>query len=357
MVPPPGSSIHLLMMAHLSAFFVVGTAIGKASITSFVGSRCGCCRRPLQAISNAPVASRSSQPSLKSSRSSLSFSRSGWSSTRLFSGRSLRTECSTDSTADTENKSSESQPFTWKRLVQLFRSPEHNNHFVPSNHPNLALFRRSSAVQSIYLAHQTQLKFLWKSAYDYLCVHKFGREFGFESVLVKARVDAIDEVDVNNIPESSPEFQFQAEPSLMQASDYAIKNKRKYLSLVPNDYPYDVGVGINHYCLWKIGGTSANEGILEDEMKWAITELKKCSEEDFYRSSLIVNHNNIEHYATMNRDYSCENHGIVDYLYWVNPPHLQSMPKIQHAHILVFRGDNRNKENLGDLNNPLSKQI
>ncbi|KAL3790015.1 hypothetical protein HJC23_011371 [Cyclotella cryptica] len=346
-------ALHLLMAAHLSALFVAGRAIGKSSKPSFVGSRFGCLR-PIQAIPDPHDVSRSSPPNWKSWRISVHVPHSGWPSTRLFSVQSSRIKLSTESTSDAGNATSESQPFTWKQLVQLFRTPSQNRHFVPSDHPNLTLFRRSSAVQSTYLAHQTQLKLRWKSAYDYLCVHKFGREFGFQSTLVKTRDDG---VDGDCVPESGQESRYQSEPSLVRASDYAIKNKRKYLSLVPNDYPYDVDVGIDHYCLWKIGGTFPNEGILEDEMKWAITELEKCSAEDFHRSSLIVQQNDVEYYATMNTASTCDEHGIVDYLYWVNPPHLQSMPKIQHAHILVLRGENRNNGHMGDLTNPLSSQL
>ena len=40
-------------------------------------------------------------------------------------------------------------------------------------------------------------------------------------------------------------------------------------------------------------------------------------------------------------DYECEQNpaSILDTLYWVNPPALQSMPEINHAHMLVLRSD------------------
>jgi hypothetical protein len=261
------------------------------------------------------------------------------SSTRKTSVRLFSTEqpnsVSTRTITNVDAISDPLEPFTWPQLVDFFRHPDKNNHFVPSNHPKLELFRRSQAVQSTYLKHQSKLKREWKSAYDYLCVKKFGKEFGFTST----RTD-----DGNK---------YESTPSLEGASHYAIQNKLRYLSLVRNDFPYDVCSEINHYCLWKIGGASAGEGILQDEMKWAITELTKCSQDDFVGSNLIVNSDIVQHYATKH-EFSHDDHGIIDYLYWVNPPHLQSMPALAHAHILVLRGENGDAINLGNLENPLS---
>jgi hypothetical protein len=256
-------------------------------------------------------------------------------SVRLFSteqpnNASARTRSNVDALSDPL------EPFTWPQLVEFFRHPDQNNHFVPSNHPKLELFRRSHAVQSTYLKHQSKLKREWKSAYDYLCVKKFGEEFGFTQT-----------------PTAGDESKYESTPSLERASHYAIQNRLRYLSLVPNDFPYDICSEINHYCLWKIGGASVSEGILQEEMKWAITELSKCSQNDFVGSSLIINSDKVQHYATKHQ-FSHDDHGIVDYLYWVNPPHLQSMPALAHAHILVLRGDNGDTINLGNLENPLS---
>jgi hypothetical protein len=44
--------------------------------------------------------------------------------------------------------------------------------------------------------------------------------------------------------------------------------------LVPNDFPYDVDEGIEHWCLWKIGGASSTESISMGELAWAIRELR-----------------------------------------------------------------------------------
>lgn len=331
----------LIMVSHLSTFFLVA----KSSNPAFVGSRFGC-RRPFAYIHHRHLRGVSSQNKwrpLISQDSKQKLLRNTLFSTRLL-------------TSDNETVTSEPEPFTWPQLIQLFRSPNQHNHFVPSDDPKLSLFRRSRAVQSTYLDHQRYLKLNWRSAYDYLCVNKFGKEFGFECSEMKRSTSD----DLIDVAEPRPNCQYIAVPSLKQALEHAIENKLKYLSLVPNEYPYDVDDGINHYCLWKIGGTSIGEGILEDELNWAITELKKCPKKDFYKSSLIVNHDCVEHYATIHTGYWHGQHDVVDYLYWVNPPHLQSMPEIQHAHILVLRRDGDDKENIhigNEFNNSLSNQL
>lgn len=242
----------------------------------------------------------------------------------------------------------EPEPFTWTLLEEYFRDPDENNHFICSEHPKLELFRRSSAVQSTYLKHREKLKREWKSPHDYLLVNKFGEEYGFERASVNL---------------GSGESQYESKPSLADACRHAHKNNLRYLSLVPNDFPYDVDDGIKHYCLWKIGGTiedvdwgdTVSEGIIEGEIKWAVSELTKCAADNFIRSSIILQDQGVEHYATKhelsNKNY---NHGVVDYLYWVNPPHLQSMPEILHAHIMVKHGNTDGDINVGNLDNSLT---
>ena len=280
---------HLLLIVNPSACVAV-ISTGSSSMSSF------------QYIQRRP-------PSLSGLRSFRSYANNG-PSQALLSYRLLSIKSANDqnkATADVEK--AEPASFTWPQLIRLFRLPNENNHFVPSNHPKLELFRRSAVVQSKYLAHRSMLRHQWKSPYDYLCVNKFGKNFGFQCMSVKIQADS-----GNN----SPQSKYEANPCLKAGSDYAIKNDLRYLSLVHNDFPYDVDEKIDHYCLWKIGGTTVREGILEDEMKWAITELSKCSQENFIGSIIIVKHNEVEDYATKHQVSFDEQHGIVDYLYWVS---------------------------------------
>ena len=240
----------------------------------------------------------------------------------------------------------ELEPFTWPQLEEYFRDPEENNHVICSGHPKLELFRRSSTVQSAYLKHQKKLKREWKTAYDYLLISKFGEEFGFKRASVKL---------------GPGESQYESKPSLTDVCKHTDENNLRYLSLVPNDFPYDVDNDIRHYCLWKIGCTvdvwdgTKSDGIFEGEIKWAIAELRKCAADSFIGSSIIVKDRGVEHYAAKHELSNEEcNHGIVDYFVWKNPPHLQSMPEILHAHILVKHGNANDDINVGNLDNSLT---
>jgi hypothetical protein len=266
------------------------------------------------------------------------------------------------------------QSFTWPQLLELFRTEirptptstttllQNNIHYISSNHPNLALFRRVDNVQQLYEEHKTYLSDCWVSAYDYLLVNKFGKKFGFEKVVVPS-------VNSRNII-------YRANLSLAQASKDTIEKQLSYLCLVPNDFPYHVDTNIEHWCLWKIGKIYNNSSSMESnsismvELSWAMDELKTSCNNSVGSSCIIHNNQNIyptkiTHTSTMVDDVSdktkqsmiigisgkeneypkkssqppppVNNTTFLDMLYWINPPHLQSMPEIHHAHFLVLR--------------------
>lgn len=290
------------------------------------------------------------------------------------------------------------QPFTWPELISLIR-PKHDNHNEEEpNHPNLAALRRSPNTQQVYLKHQSYLKRSWKTAYDYLLVQKFGSDFGFRKVLVEKVDDAVGTTSRSNVEEQPgdgskplmeskittaksnhrsippPGFVYRSDPSLREASQYALDHKLSYLRLVPNDFPYHVDERyVEHWCLWKIGGShsggNADETderflkgvILPEDIDWALNELKCYSLREFdtidagdgdditigsskilkdntevvmYKTATVVNESRDE--AEKESEMS-KTRTILDSLYWVNPPNLQSMPDIRHAHILILR--------------------
>jgi Protein of unknown function (DUF3605) len=69
-------------------------------------------------------------------------------------------------------------------------------------------------------------------------------------------------------------------------------------TLVENDFPYFMADGILHFILWK-----TNESIQPRDIDNAKAELRRAMP-------------------------------ILDTLHWINPPHLQSLPEIDHVHIL-----------------------
>lgn len=308
---------------------------------------------------------------------------------RLSRENQLRRTITTAATSSIISNINQQQCFTWPQLLELFRMEigpdncttkstntlQNNIHYISSNHPNLALFRRADNVQQLYEEHKTYLSNCWVSAYDNLLVHKFGNKFGFEKVVVSS-VNSRNEYEPEEGDNNDCQIIFRANLSLSQASQDTNEKQLSYLTLVPNDFPYHVDTNIEHWCLWKIGKIY-NSGSMEStgsismvELSWAMDELK-TSCKNYVGSSCII-HNNQNIYPTIipmstKEDDASDitiqsmiigisgkenkyqkktsqpppplvnNTTVLDMLYWINPPHLQSMPEIHHAHILVLR--------------------
>jgi hypothetical protein len=84
-----------------------------------------------------------------------------------------------------------------------------------------------------------------------------------------------------------------------QLEDYSKVTTR----LVKNDFPYFMSDGIVHFVLWKTNDSIHPQDIEDGK-------------------------------ATLVRSMN-----VVDTLHWINPPHLQSLPAIDHVHILCRLGD------------------
>ena len=253
-------------------------------------------------------------------------------------GKARRT---TLSTVDAHTINNGIEPFTWPQLELLFREDSVDG-IIPSTAPNLQLFRRSSSDQMLYERHKVFLKRYWSSPYDYLLYNLFGPEFGFEKILVEAAESSSDtnkarsccDLDASSYEDRDlpPEgFIYQTSPSLLEASQSTINNGHTFLSLVKNDFPYDVDSDIDHFCLWKIGGSCRTEGLLGEELNWALSELETQT-----ASSRLVDRNDkgisLSAFASP-PDFLAAKQTF----YWTNPPHLQSLPEMKHAHILVLR--------------------
>ena len=136
---------------------------------------------------------------------------------------------------------------------------------------------RSMEVQESYLLHSRRIKSEWNSMNDYILHSKFG----FEKITKNEK--------------------FCSSPSLEQAK----LEGRRESKLLRNEYPYFVCHGIEHWCLWKLGSK-----VEPYDLDWAKNKL-----------------------VEMDRG----NQGEI--MSWVNPPNLQSIPDIDHAHILWLRSD------------------
>jgi Protein of unknown function (DUF3605) len=94
------------------------------------------------------------------------------------------------------------------------------------------------------------------------------------------------------------------------------------ISLVRNLFPYHMEKEIEHYVLWKLGGPPG-AGISRDEVDVSIAGLLKqtpaASRDDTGGACKVC---------------GASSGSVRDVLYWVNPPSLQSLPNIRHAHVL-----------------------
>jgi Protein of unknown function (DUF3605) len=137
----------------------------------------------------------------------------------------------------------------------------------------LAKLSRSVEQQRDYEVYKRDLQRHWKSVYDHILCHKFNFE---------RRVDAEDD-------------RYYAHPPLSE-----VRETRK--TVVRNDFPYYMTPGIEHWVLWKLTA--------------------KCTEAEIDEAK---------------KEISQELGDVVDFMHWINPPHLKSLPDIDHVHILCLR--------------------
>ena len=176
-----------------------------------------------------------------------------------------------------------SEPFTWDELIQIIEKEK-----------NLAKLSRSIQQERDYQHAMKSIKRQWKSVYD----HILHTKFGFEKREVETRT--IQNNNGDGLHEDTVVL-WESYPPLSE-----IQEIQKVLVL--NDFPYYNGPGIFHYVLWKIGGEDVSDQDIEEA-----------------------------------REELCSKLGDVqDILHWKNPPHLKSLPDIDHIHILCQRREKPN---------------
>jgi Protein of unknown function (DUF3605) len=143
---------------------------------------------------------------------------------------------------------------------------------------NLAKLSRSVQQQYDYEIYQRDLKKKWQSVIDHILCSKFGSCFQ----------------QVTN-PDTGL---YCAHPSLAEfTSPDGGGVVRK--ALVRNDFPYYLADNVEHWVLWKLGANCTDQDV--DQAKQEIHEKQQ---------------------------------NVQDFLYYINPPHLKSLPEIDHVHIL-----------------------
>ena len=158
--------------------------------------------------------------------------------------------------------STRTEPFEWEELHQLI--------VVQKKLDGLC---RSVEEEERYRQHRLQVKETYDSMYDYIIHSKFQLPREYNQDTNRWRV-------------------------LVSDDDGTWEDRTV---LVPNDFPYFTADGIDHWVLWKLGGT-----VDQEDVKQAL--------------------------ASLHHDWN-----LSDTIYWENPPHLKSLPDIDHIHILVRR--------------------
>jgi len=201
-------------------------------------------------------------------------------------------------------------PMTWPELQSIILSP---------NLDDLSKLARSEEQQITYRKCRANIKNEWESIYDYLLCTKF--DFDWEWVEVEVGgsgpVDAPSQSSIQRKRRSKPTFQEYQNELRRNLNNDKGKHESKQLRICMNDFPYYFAPGIQHWVLWKLGGDVTSDEILQ---------AKKCIFRDDYQLKHII-HNDIIVNSTE------------VFLHWVNPPHLKSLPGIDHVHIL-FRVQN-----------------
>jgi Protein of unknown function (DUF3605) len=139
---------------------------------------------------------------------------------------------------------------------------------------DLAKLSRSVEQQKQYEIYKRDLLREWRSVADHVLCSKFTPYF-------EKRMDV----------ETRLSYSYPAISEL----------KKVVKTLVKNDFPYYMEDDIEHWILWKLG--------------------KSCDDLDVAEAKQTLG----------------EQENLTEFLHWINPPHLKSLPEVDHLHILGRR--------------------
>ena len=223
-----------------------------------------------------------------------------------------------------QNDGSEGEDKAASRLRQTPLSwPELKSIILSSNEDNLSKLARSNEQKAVYRRRRAEIRDEWCSIYDYLLHTQFGFDWAWADVPLSI--------------EGCKQRQKRSKPTFQQYIDEQQQRKKEgkecttKLKLSLNDFPYYFEPGIQHFVLWKLGGEVTPEEISQAKLDiWNGSQ----STESIPSSSDQKTPDNIE--TACNGEQVVNNHEL--FLHWINPPHLKSLPGIDHVHILFQNG-------------------
>ncbi len=192
---------------------------------------------------------------------------------------------------------------SWSELKSIIMS---------SSVDDLAKLARSEEQSRTYQRWREDNKNEWESIYDYLLCTKFGFQWVWVDVQVES--DGTNKRLKRSVKSSPPEH-----PQQSHEMEVACNSQ---LRLCLNDFPYYFAPGIQHWVLWKLGGP-----VTHDEIKCAkITIWNEFQSEGFNEAEKIIGRSDMLDQAVSDPEL---------FLHWENPPQLQSLPVIDHVHIVI----------------------
>lgn len=165
-------------------------------------------------------------------------------------------------------------PFSWDELVEIINGSD------VEPEPNLAKLSRSVEQERSYGIAKEKVLLQYETLHERILHSVFGLKREFNEETQKWRVP---------LPPPPSHINDTEEPPAA-------------VVVVPNEFPYFLEPGVEHWVLWKL-----YEDITELDVERAMNDLKLKLKD------------------------------VVDTLWWENPPHLKSLPQINHVHILVRR--------------------
>ena len=210
-------------------------------------------------------------------------------------------------------------PLSWPELTEIILSTDTDE---------LSKLARSDERSKTYRAFRDGINDEWESIYDYLLCDKFGFEWAWaDAPPVETGIGGGDHPangdDVRRRKRSKPTFREYVGGQRIHEKEGT--RGTQYLNLCINDFPYYYSSGIQHWILWKLGGV-----VTSDEVADANREILRRG---------ISKHDATQQHGRLKGKEDFEeiitDHDV--FLHWVNPPHLKSLPGIDHVHIL-FHG-------------------
>ena len=193
-------------------------------------------------------------------------------------------------------------PMAWAELQEIFHRPNDDGLFQGNDNPtntdtdsiDLARLCRNEAQQYEYQVYKRQLQRTWRSMVDLIRCTKFGRP----SVL-------------------GPDGRRYCQDS----DDKSPEKKEVETALVLNDFPYCFTADIQHWVLWKMHGGNITRAEIQQAQHDIRERFMKDGNQGLPEKQYLAVKEQNDAQENPNSD-----HFVFEFLHWINPPHLQSLP-------------------------------